>query len=292
MKKKRILLNNLESYLFILPALLFYGAFLLYPLFNVFKASFYKINTLSQESIFIKFDNFIKLFKDPIFWRALVNTAIYTIAIIVFLNLISIIFAIIVDREKIKGGYFLRVMFFIPAILPAVLIGAAFKRIFAPLGALNLILINIGLPFLKHNWLGVAAFALIAIIITTLWQSAGWNMVIYYARLREIPRELYEAAKIDGASEWGVIKNIKIPLLKEAIAILVVINIIGGFKVFDLVYIMTSGGPAHKTEVLTSYLYYQAFSFYKYGYASSVAVVMLLIMLFFSWLRLKDTLKN
>jgi len=265
---------------------------MIYPLINVFKSSLYKINTLSQESIFIKFDNFIKLFDDPIFWRALFNTSIYTIAIIIFLNIISIIFAIIIDRGKIKGNYFLRVMFFIPVILPSILIGATFKRIFAPYGALNMILTEIGLPFLKHNWLGIPILAFIAIVITTIWQSAGWNMVIYFARLREIPGELYEAAVIDGASEWGIIKSIKIPLLKGAIAILVVINIIGGFKVFDLVYIMTSGGPAHKTEVLTSYLYYQAFDFYKYGYASSVAVIMLLIMLFFSWLRIRGTLKS
>jgi ABC-type sugar transport system permease subunit len=291
MVKQKRFLSNIEGYAFVLPALIFYGCFLLFPLISVFKSSLFEINTLSQEGVFIKFDNFISLSRDPVFWRALVNTCIYTVAIIILINFFAIIFAVIIDRGNIRGHYFLRVLFFIPAILPPVLIGAAFKRIFAPFGALNMILEGIGLPFLRKIWLGVPSLALTAVIITTIWQSAGWNLVIYFARLREIPRELYEAAYIDGASEWAIIRFIKLPMLKSALAILVVINIIGGFKVFDLIYVMTAGGPAHKTEVLTSLLYYQAFNFYNYGYASSIAVVMLLFMLLFSWLRIKGTMR-
>ncbi len=292
MKGSKLSVNNGDGYLFILPAFLFYCGFILFPLFSVFRSSLFEINTLSQESSFIGFANYIKLFSDRIFLLSLTNTTIYTVAIIVLINMFAIVFAIIIDRAVIKGNYFLRVLFFIPAILPTVLIGSAFKRIFAPFGALNMILVGIGLPFLKRTWLGVPSLALMAIIITTVWQSAGWNLVIYFARLCEIPKELYESADIDGATPWQIIRFIKLPLLKGAIAILVVINIIGGFKVFDLVYIMTSGGPAHKTEVLTSYLYYQAFSFHNYGYASAVAVIMMLIMLFFSWLRIKGTIKG
>ncbi|MCL5071432.1 MAG: sugar ABC transporter permease [Actinobacteria bacterium] len=290
--KRTSLVNNLEGYMLILPALTFYVLFILYPLYNVLKSSSFKLNTLSQQGSFIGFLNYSNLFKDSVFWRALLNTSLYTIAIIFLINFFAIIFAVIIDRGKIRGNYFLRVMFFIPAILPPVLVGAAFKRIFAPFGALNMILSSIGLSFLKRNWLGEPSWALFAIIVTTLWQSAGWNMVIFLARLKEVPRELYEAASIDGASELGIIRKIKLPLLKEALAILIVLNIIGGFKVFDLVYVMTGGGPAHKTEVLTSFLYYQAFNFHNYGYASSIAVVMLVIMLLFSWLRIKGTLKG
>lgn len=292
MLRKRTLVNNFEGLALILPAFVFYIIFILYPLFNVLKSSLFKLNTLSQKGVFIGLQNYFNLFKDNVFWKALLNTSIYTVSIIVLINFFAIVFAIIIDRGKIKGNYFLRVMFFIPSILSPVLVGAAFKRIFAPFGALNMILRGIGLPFLEHNWLGEPALALIAIIVTTLWQSAGWNMVIFLARLKEIPRDLYEAASIDGASEWAIIKSIKLPLLKEALMILVVLNIIGGFKVFDLIYIMTGGGPAHKTEVLTSLLYYQAFSFFNYGYASSIAVIMLVIMLLFSWLRIKGTLRG
>ncbi|MHB8277816.1 MAG: carbohydrate ABC transporter permease [Candidatus Humimicrobiaceae bacterium] len=276
-----------KAYVFLLPALCFYLIFLLYPLVNVVRSSFYDINTISQKELFVKFGNYIELFKDHIFLRAIFNTIIYTIAIIIFINALAVIFALILDREKIKGNYFLRVVFFIPAILAPVIIGTIFKRIFAPIGALNLILDKTGLVFLKHNWLGVPWLALAAVIITTVWQSAGWNMVVYFARLRELPKELYEAAAIDGASDLKIVRYIKLPLLREIIAILVVINIIGGFKVFDLVYIMTRGGPAHKTEVVTSFLYYQAFDFFKWGYASTVAVIMLIIMIFFTWLRLR-----
>jgi raffinose/stachyose/melibiose transport system permease protein len=292
MLRKRTLINNFEGLTLILPAFIFYIIFILYPLFNVIKSSLFKLNTLSQEGVFVGLRNYLNLFKDDVFWKALINTSIYTVSIIVLINFFAIVFAVIIDRGKIRGNYFFRVMFFIPSILSPVLVGAAFKRIFAPFGALNMILAGIGLPFLEHNWLGEPAWALLAIIVTTLWQSAGWNMVIFLARLKEIPRDLYEAASIDGASEWAIIKKIKLPLLKEALMILVVLNIIGGFKVFDLIYIMTGGGPAHKTEVLTSLLYYQAFSFFNYGYASSIAVIMLVIMLLFSWLRIKGTLRG
>lgn len=281
------LLLQAKAYVFLLPALCFCLIFLIYPIANVVRSSFYDINTISQKELFVKFGNYIELFKDSIFLRAIFNTIIYTIAIIIFINVLAVIFALILDRGKIKGNYFLRVVFFIPSILAPVIIGTIFKRIFAPIGALNLILDKTGLVFLKHNWLGVPWLALAAVIITTVWQSAGWNMVVYFARLRELPKELYEAAAIDGASDLKIVRYIKLPLLREIIAILVVINIIGGFKVFDLVYIMTRGGPAHKTEVITSYLYYQAFDFFKWGYASAVAVTVLIIMIFFTWLRLR-----
>lgn len=292
MKKQSFSINNRDGFLFILPAFIFYFGFILFPLYNVFKSSLFSINTLSQESTFIGFQNFVTMFTDKTFIRSLANTSIYTIAIIVLINVFAIVFAIIIDRGIIKGNYFLRVVFFIPAILPTVLIGSTFKRIFAPFGALNMIFKGLGLNSLVRTWLGVPTLAMSAVILTTVWQSAGWNLVIYFARLREIPNELYESAEIDGANPWQIIRFIKLPLLKSTVTILVVLNIIGGFKVFDLIYVMTSGGPAHKTEVLTSYLYYQAFNFHKYGYASAVAVIMMLLMLFFSWLRLRGTFQK
>jgi raffinose/stachyose/melibiose transport system permease protein len=291
-RHKRILRENLAGYTFILPALGIYALFLLYPLFNVIRSSLFDINTISQRATFVGLANFLELASDEVFRRGLANTVIYTAAIILLINVPAIVFAMIVDRERMRGGYVLRVLFFVPAILAPALIGAAFKRIFAPFGALNMLVTAVNLPQLKHNWLGDPALAMAAVILTTVWQSTGWNMVIYYARLRELPRDLYEAAAIDGASEIGIIRHIKVPLLKETIALMVVINIIGGFKVFDLIYIMTSGGPAHKTEVLTSFLYYQAFNFHRYGYASAVAVVMLTLMLLFSWLRLRGSLAS
>lgn len=290
--KKKKLIENLRGYQFIFLALLFFCLFILYPLVRVIVSSFHEINTLTQEFIFIGLGNFIRLFQDYVFWRGLTNTAVYTVAIIFLINIPAIIFAIILDRGKIRGNYFLRVVFFTPAILAPVLIGVTFKRIFAPMGALNLILVKAGLGFLKRNWLGEPSLSLSAVILTTVWQSAGWNMVLYYARLKEIPKELYEAAAIDGASEWGIIRYVKLPLIKDIIAILVVINIIGGFKVFDLIYIMTRGGPAHKTEVLTSFLFYQAFDFYKWGYSSSVAVILYVLVMFFTWLRISTAFKE
>jgi len=290
--KRRKFIKKIEGYQFVFLALVIYGVFILYPLIKVFKSSFYQINTLAQEEIFYKFGNYIKLFQDYIFLRALLNTCIYTVSIIVLINVLAITFAIILDRGKIVGNYFLRVVFFTPAILSPVLIGVTFKRIFAPTGAFNLILQKIGLESLTRNWLGVSWLALAVIIITTVWWTAGWNMVLYYARLKEISRDLYEAAAIDGASELGIIKYIKLPLMRGIIAILVVINTIGGFKVFDFIYVMTRGGPAHKTEVLTSYLFYQAFDFYKWGYASSVAVVLFVIVMFFTWLRISTAFKE
>jgi len=284
--------DTLLGYQFVFLALAFFAAFILYPLIVVFRSSLHEINTISQAAEFIGLGNFVELSQDRIFWRALTNTFVYSISIIIFINLPAIMFAIILDRGKVMGSSFLRVVFFAPAILAPVLIGITFKRIFAPTGALNLVLDKLGLGFLSHSWLGVPSLALAAVILTTVWQSVGWNMVLYYARLREIPRELYEAAAIDGASELAIVRYIKIPLMRGVIAILVVINTIGGFKVFDLIYIMTRGGPAHKTEVLTSFLFYQAFDFYHWGYASSVAVILFMLVMFFTWLRVSTAFKD
>jgi raffinose/stachyose/melibiose transport system permease protein len=289
---RRKLRDSVRAYQFVLPALVFFAAFIVYPLIMVFRSSLNEVNTLKQVSRFIGLGNFIELSQDAVFWRALLNTFIYAVAIIVLINIPAISFAIILDRGKVKGNYLLRVVLFAPAILAPVLVGITFKRIFAPTGALNLILEKLGLVAWQQNWLGEPSLALAAVILTTVWQSVGWNMVLYYARLREIPRELYEAAAIDGASETGIVRHIKLPLMREVIAILVVINIIGGFKVFDLIFIMTRGGPAHKTEVLTSFLFYQAFDFFNWGYSSSVAVVLFLIVLFFSWLRISTAFKD
>ena len=290
--KRKNFIEKIKGYQFVILALVVFGTFIVYPLIDVFRSSLFKINTLSQVEIFIKFENYIKLFQNHVFIRALLNTFIYTASIIVLINVLAIIFAIIFDRGKIVGNYFLRVVFFIPVILAPVLIGVTFKRIFAVKGALNLILEKTGLEFLTRNWLAISWLALFVVIVTTVWWGTGWNMMLYYARLREISRDLYEAAAIDGASEVGIIKYIKLPLMRTTMAILVVINIIGGAKVFDLIYVMTRGGPAQKTEVLTTYLFYQAFKFYKWGYASSVSVILFIIVMFFTWLRVRSILKD
>jgi ABC-type sugar transport system permease subunit len=292
MLTRKHLQDTLRGYQFVLPALVFFAAFVVYPLIVVFRSSLNEVNTLKQVSRFVGLGNFVELSQDQVFWRALSNTFVYAAAIIISINIPALAFAIILDRGKVKGNYLLRVTLFAPAILAPVLVGITFKRIFAPTGALNLILEKLGLVAWQQNWLGEPSLALAAVILTTVWQSVGWNMVLYYARLREIPRELYEAAAIDGASETGIVRHVKIPLMRDVIAILVVINIIGGFKVFDLIYIMTRGGPAHKTEVLTSFLFYQAFDFYNWGYSSSVAVVLFIIVLFFSWMRISTAFKD
>jgi raffinose/stachyose/melibiose transport system permease protein len=292
MNKQKIL-NNLRGYQFLIIALVFYAVFIVYPVVIMVRNSFFDINTMGQANlVFAGLENYKNLIKDSTFLRSVLNTVGYTAGILILINVPAILFALILDRGKIRGNYFLRVMFFMPVIISPVLIAATFKRIFAPFGFINLVLKNLGISSVMINWLGIPTLALFAVMLTTAWAAVGWDMVLYYARLKEIPQELYDAASIDGASDMGIIRHIKLPLMRDIIGIVIILNTIGGLKVFDYVFIMTYGGPAHRTEVLTTYLYFQAFNFYKWGYASAIAVILLVLILIFTYFRIANSLKT
>ena len=177
-------------------------------------------------------------------------------------------------------------IFFAPAVLSTLVVGYLWSYIMAPTdyGLLNRILIGIGLE--KVNWLGNPNLALFSILFTQTWQWIGWAMVIYIANLQSIPQELYECSKIDGANGWKTFWKITFPMLAPSITINCVLSIIGGLKVFDVIFAMTGGGPGHATETITTVLIKRGFTECQFGYASAIAVILFMIIAFIASIQL------
>jgi len=277
--------HRLAGYLFILPALLFFAAFLFYPLFHTIYLSLTEWAGFDLKKItFVGFDNFKLIPPDWIFWKALRNTMYFVVGTTVFLNLLGLALALFLNNNARFTRLILTIIF-IPVLLSPVIVGVMWSRIFDPFGILNQILEKLGLIQNPIFWLGDMRMALVSIIGATVWQWVGYDMVLYLTGLQQIQEELYEAAMIDGANRWQLFRRITLPLLKGVATMVILLNLIGGVRVFDIVYVMTKGGPNHNTEVLATHLYEVAFWFNKMGYASVIAVIILALSLVFAYFR-------
>ena len=277
--------------MFLLPVFVFLAIYLLYPIINTFQISLYSWSGLVsfKEAIFIGFKNYSDLMHDWIFWIALKNTTIYLILTLIFRNFFGFTLALALYYSSNKAGKLWRAIIFFPAVLSPVIIGLIFKLIFAKVGPVNDLLRLVGLDFLARPWLGVPTTGIYVIAIVNIWQWSGFDMVLYYAGLQSVDVELFEAARLDGANEWQVISKIILPLLSGIITLVMVLNIIGGLKVFEIVYVMTLGGPAYQTEVLTHYAYRLSFGAYdnKMGLGAAVSIALSIIIFVVSLVRLK-----
>lgn len=277
------------GFVFSLPSILFFIFFVSIPvLFTIFLTfADWKGFDLTQIRL-IGFTNYLEVFKDKIFLKSFLNTVIFVIFTTFFLNLFGFIGALIIDT-KVPGTRFLKNAIFLPVLLSPIIIGIMWSRMLDAFGIINKIIQAVGLTKLPILFLGSSRIALYTVIVATIWQFTGYDMLLYYAGLQGIPNELTEAARIDGANEFRVIIKIIIPTLSPVITITMLLNIIGGFKVFDIVYIMTAGGPNHGSEVLATYLFQQAFRFNNMGFASVIAIVIITISLVVSIIRFKVT---
>ena len=268
------------AYLFLLPAMIILGTFLIYPLFASIWYSFHEYNVV-HPARWIGLANYQKLLTDDVFKTAFRNTLVYSAGVIPGLVLLSLLMALLVNRPG-KGIAFFRVAFYIPVITSIVVVGIVWKWMYFEDGIINsllraLHLISRPIPFLSNP-----DIALYAIIVVTIWKASGYYMVLYLAGLQSLARELDEAAIIDGANQWQRLWYVTIPLLRPTITLVTVIASIGAMKVFGEIYVMTSGGPADRTNTLVYYVYKQAFTFLNMGYASAVAVVLFLFLIVLS----------
>lgn len=277
------------GFLFSLPALVFFLLFISIPIFFTIFLSFagWKGFDLAQIQL-IGFKNYGEIFTDRIFWMSFFHTGIFVVLTTLFLNLFGFVGAMIIDT-RIQGTRFLKNAIFLPVLLSPIIIGIMWSRMLDAFGIVNKLLQALHLTRLPVMFLGSPDFALYTIIIATIWQFTGYDMLLYYAGLQIVPGELVEAARIDGAGRFRVILNVIIPVLSPVIAITMLLNIIGGFKIFDIVYVMTAGGPNHHSEVLATYLFLQAFRFNKMGPASVIAIVIVVLSLCASIIRMKIT---
>lgn len=264
--------QNMASWIFILPAILGTLIFIVIPVVCSFGLSFAKWDLLNPIE-FVGLENYRLLFKDNLFYKILLNTVVFAFSTSVLGVIIPLVLASILN-SKIRGSEFYKTAYFLPFITPMVVVGIVWAWIFDPnIGLLNQLLhINI-------NWLYDSKFALPAIIIVSVWKLIGYNMIIFLSSLSAISNSMFEAAKIDGANAFQVFKNVTIPLLSPTIFFVIIITAISSFQVFDLVYLMTQGGPFDSTNVLVYAIYKNAFEYFNVGKASAIAYVLFAIIL-------------
>jgi len=266
--------ETLEGYLFAAPYLIFFTVFLLYPLVWGFWMSLHNWDILSpSESEFIGLANYVKMFNDPSFWESLFNTVIFVAVTVPGILILSLALALGVNRE-IKGQRFLRIAYFSPYILTVSVVGILWQYMYGTQGIIGTILA----PILGTTPLASPDIALLAIIVATIWWQTGFFFAILLAARQNIPQELYEAAKLDGAWQWRTFLDVTLPQMRNAILFVVITGFIFQFQVFGQPYTMTNGGPAGSTTTLVLYLYEVGFSRQQFGFAAAVGYVVLLIL--------------
>jgi ABC-type sugar transport system permease subunit len=270
--------GGLVGLAFVLPMFALFVAFRFAPFGGGIGLAFSNMD-LAGEINWVGFANFRYLLGDQLFWKALTVTVIYTVIAVPLVIAVSIGLALLV-RRAFAGVRFFRSVFFLPVITSLVLAGVVFIWIFSDDGPVPSLMSALGMP--TGSWLTSPTLALPAVAIVAAWGRFGFDMLVVLARLNEIPRELEEAALVDGAGPWQRFRHLTLPQLRSVMFFLVVIETISSFQVFDAVYIMTAGGPVNSTYTLGYMLYDQAFKFFNFGYSAAVSMVLFLIVLAFT----------
>jgi multiple sugar transport system permease protein len=277
--------NILKGLLFISPWIIGFSVFQIYPIYKSIYYSFCQYDVLNPP-IFVGLKNYSSLFHDEVFLKSIVSTGIYTIMAIPLSMIVSLFFAILLN-QKIFGRGIFRTIYFLPSLVPMVALAILWKWMFnGENGILNYFLGLFGIP--GPNWLGSTMWATPSIVLTGIW-GVGGSIVIYLAALQDVPRSLYEAAEIDGAGWFSKVRHITLPMISPVIYFNLILGIIGCLQVFAVPYIMTSGGPARSTYYYTMYLFDNAFSFLKMGYAGAMAVLLFIIILVVTFIVTKIT---
>ncbi len=271
MKKSSVILA------FIGPALLVYCIFVLYPIFSTFYYSLFEWSGIESGATFAGLSNYLNILSDNVFWMSLENNLLLVVASLLTQLPLGLLLALLLFAP-IRGVRLFRTVYFLPLLMSSVAVGILWIYIYEPnQGILNRTLDLIGLSFLKSSWLGSEETAFWAVVATICWQFTPFYMILFRAALVGIPEEIYESASIDGAGAWQKFRHITLPLLLPTIITSSILSIIGSLKYFDLIFVMTGGGPNNATELMATYMYKQAFSYFNMGYASTIAFVMFLI---------------
>ena len=277
--------QKIAPYLFIAPFYILFAIFMGYPLISSLIMSFYEMRGF-QSRIFVGFGNFTDLFRDPIFWKSLWNTVYFALGTLILQLPVALLLAILLNSKLVKGKNFLRLAFFTPVLVAGVFVAIIFNLIFDQRAGL----INNEFVFFgkEIGWLSKESYVMPAIILTGVWQWAGFNMIYFLAGLQGIRQELYEAAAVDGANWWQSFVHITLPSLRPVIAFVFVVSMIGSFQLFDLPYILTNGGePSDAGTTIVMYLYKNGFQFMRLGYAATIGWVLFIIIAIISIVQLK-----
>ena len=281
--------DHLTIFLFLLPAFVLFLLFIIYPIFRAVYFSFFNWNGLGLATVFVGLDNFKQILTDQVFMKAVWNCILIVILSLAIQLPLALMLAIMVGRD-LPGRVFFRAIFFMPYVLSEVITGIIWMGLLSPdpeRGLINALLVLI--PGVQpQNFLGDMNQVLACVFIVLSWKYFGLHMLLYMAGLQNIPKEIEEAAMIDGANRWQAVRNVTIPLLGSTIRTTILLSVLGSLTQFNLIWIMTRGGPVNSSEVMATYMYRYAFIRFQLGYGSAVALVMLAICLVFSvaYLRL------
>ena len=289
MRLKRAFRRNI-GLLFVLPALIYMLVFVGYPIISnfVLSAQDVTVRTLtSPDKPFVGFGNYIQLFKDPVFLRAILNTLVFTVTCLVFQFLIGFALAVFFNK-KFSFAKPIRGLLMMPWMIPITITALIFRFIFSTdVGVLNYALKCAHIISENIDWLTEGTTAMIALIVANVWIGIPFNMILISTGLTTIPKELYESAAVDGATKRQSFFHITLPLLRPTIEAVLILGFIYTFKVFDLVYVMTGGGPVNKTQMLSTYSYKLSFDMFKYSKGAAVANVLFIILFIASLIYLK-----
>lgn len=280
--------GRIYGYLLLLPAVVLYGLLVFVPILQSVVLSFQDWDGFSPQRNFVGFENYADVLSSSRFWRAFLNNVIWSALSIIPIAL-GLVLAVVLYMNKIWGSTFFRVSFLLPFTLSGVITGIIWSWIYNPnWGTVNGILRALGLDGLTRAWLAEPGFSLVAANLVGGWTWFGFCMVIFLAGLQSIPNELYDAARIDGASSTQLFTRITVPLLSSYIRMLSIVTVIFSFKVFDLVFVMTRGGPFQTSEVLGLVIYLQGFNQYKLGPATATGVLLTIIVFAISVFTIRE----
>jgi len=269
--------ETLEPYLYVFPALAVFILFKGYPTVYNLYLTLFSWDGISAQKLFVGAKNYIDMLGDYVLWRALANTAIYVVVTVVTEVGGGLLLALLFSL-KFRGSSFFRLLAFSPFMIPMVAVGILWSLILDPyVGVINGFLRAVGLEVLARPWLGESKTALLSILGVSFWRYIGFNMILFFGALQRVPAELYEAAHLDGASRGRIFRAITIPLLRETTTVVTLYCVIGGINMFDLFWVMTQGGPAHTTEILSTWAVLKAFKFFQMGYGATIVTVILVL---------------
>jgi len=275
-------------YLFLLPGLLLYGVFFVYPSLSALFYSFTDWDGLSPDFNLIGFENYTRMITDDtVFQTSLVNNLKFMAVVVVLQTGFSLLFALLLLKNT-RTNRFFRSLFFFPTVLSSISVAFIGAFLYDPtLGLLNNLFDRVGLGFLSQNWIGDPKIAIYSVALMQVWAHTGQMLVLFLAGLNSIPREMFEAAAVEGASRWQTFRYVTWPLLAPATTIVIAYTTIQSFKAFDLIYAMTRGGPNYATEILSTFLYHSAFQNYEFGYASAGSVLFMLVIALVTFLQFR-----
>lgn len=280
--------NKYFMFLLLLPWIITFLVFWLYPLIHAFWLSFTDYKTLTNQAVFVGIKNYKKLFNDDVFLIALKNTALFTFITVPITTAISLFLAVLLNNKFVRFKEFFRASYFLPSVTSMVVISLIFTILYSKSGYINFILSILGMPFPEKGWLMETSTALPAIMAMDIWLSVGYYMILFLAGMQTISDDLYNYAKTAGANAWQEFWMITIPLIKPTMLFVLVMNVIKSFQVFIEIYVMTKGGPLNSTTTLVYEVFVNAFEKGDMmGYASAIAVVLFIILIIISLIQMK-----